>query len=1152
MWQRLDLDTATEKPAVPDGAQLILFYRRVADRFNRLPGRDGSPVPPSELILFAQMNRIFRYLLNRYLDEQHPLLEDSILAARRLAYTAVPLSAVIRSFSELYPAADVLARRVATAREYLAKDDRRYGKRRQVTRELLLLLLTGENPALDPFRDLFDDGKLAAAAPYGKVMTALDAELEKAPPCDPFDLPILELLRAPLRACPDSLSGQLEYIRKTWTALLPPEMLEEILSALDIMKEEMRVRSDGPGPPAVLEFRRKQEEAEPLSAGEYPEPEKFSADTEWMPNVVLIAKMVYVWLDQLSRKYGRTLSRLDEIPDAELDILAAWGFTGLWLIGVWERSPASGKIKQYCGNPEAISSAYSLFDYIVASDLGGDEALENLRRRASRRGIRLASDMVPNHTGIDSRWTREHPDWFVQLDYPPFPAYRFTGPDLSSSPDISLRIEDGYWSRTDAAVVFQHVDNRTGRVRYIYHGNDGTSTPWNDTAQLNYLIPELRETVIRTILHVARNFPIIRFDAAMTLAKKHFQRLWFPQIGLGGGIPSRAEHALSRRRFDELFPVEFWREVVDRVATEAPDTLLLAEAFWLMEGYFVRTLGMHRVYNSAFMNMLKMEENAKYRQTIKNVLEFNPEILQRFVNFMNNPDEKTAIEQFGREGKYFGAALLLVTMPGLPMFGHGQIEGFTEKYGMEYRRAYWTEVPDQHLVEMHEREIFPLMKKRRLFSGAANFVLYDFFAGDRVDENVFAYSNSHGDERALIVFHNRFASTSGWIRTSCARTVKDGSGGTRQERTTLGEALAARSDGRYYYRFREAATGLEYLRHGRDLQERGLYVELEAYEYHAFIDFREIRDDDYGTWGRVCAELGGRPVEILEEEVRQIRHAGVLAALGALVSALPDLLQSLIDPSSPKTSRNEAGETLRKHLRSFFSALKQDTGFPVDERTEVDPALREIDTIREIAGLKSRRTGAKPALEFLKSELSPEKGWNGLLLAVFLILRRTGNRADETAGGMMPVKVFSELGFGRVLAGFFRGAAENSPHLLSPWGSENDVAILKILLEQGTYFAEREGEAQSPRARVLLDRPDVRDFLLVNESGGAEWFNKERFEALVRLLFLTAVVATSLEKGAGVQINDVIRFYRAARKLIDDAERAGYRTDIFLQLSASG
>ena len=43
--------------------------------------------------------------------------------------------------------------------------------------------------------------------------------------------------------------------------------------------------------------------------------------------------------------------------------------------------------------------------------------------------------------------------------------------------------------------------------------------PWNDTAQLNYLNPEVREAVIQTILSVARKFPIIRFDAAMTLTK---------------------------------------------------------------------------------------------------------------------------------------------------------------------------------------------------------------------------------------------------------------------------------------------------------------------------------------------------------------------------------------------------------------------------------------------------------------------------------------------------------------------------------------------------------------------------------------------------------------------------------------------------------
>ncbi len=126
-------------------------------------------------------------------------------------------------------------------------------------------------------------------------------------------------------------------------------------------------------------------------------------------------------------------------------------------------------------------------------------------------------------------------------------------------------------------------------------------------------------------------------------------------------------------------PEEFWREVVDRVAAEVPDTLLLAEAFWMMEGYFVRTLGMHRVYNSAFMDMLRDEKNAEYRRVMKNTLEFDREILRRYVNFMNNPDERAAVDQFGTGDKYFGVCTMMLTVPGLPMFGHGQIEGYAER-----------------------------------------------------------------------------------------------------------------------------------------------------------------------------------------------------------------------------------------------------------------------------------------------------------------------------------------------------------------------------------------------------------------------------------------------------------------------------------------
>ena len=120
---------------------------------------------------------------------------------------------------------------------------------------------------------------------------------------------------------------------------------------------------------------------------------------------------------------------------------------------------------------------------------------------------------------------------------PALRGVRFDGEDLSPDDRVVIQIEDHYWDSSDAAVVFKRIDRASGETRYIYHGNDGTSFPWNDTAQLDYLQAEVREAVIGQILEVARRFPVIRFDAAMVLAQRHIQRLWYPLPGHGGGHP---------------------------------------------------------------------------------------------------------------------------------------------------------------------------------------------------------------------------------------------------------------------------------------------------------------------------------------------------------------------------------------------------------------------------------------------------------------------------------------------------------------------------------------------------------------------------------------------------------------------------------------
>ena len=91
------------------------------------------------------------------------------------------------------------------------------------------------------------------------------------------------------------------------------------------------------------------------------------------------------------------------------------------------------------------------------------------------------------------------------------------------------------------------------------------------------------------------------------------------------------------------------------------------------------------------------------------------------------------------------------------MFGHGQIEGFSEKYGMEYRYAKWDEQPDSDLIRRHEREIFPHPEATSPVCRRNPFPALRFLCpeGD-VNENVFAYSNRSGDERALVVYNNKY------------------------------------------------------------------------------------------------------------------------------------------------------------------------------------------------------------------------------------------------------------------------------------------------------------------------------------------------------------------------------------------------------------
>ncbi len=1105
--------------------------RRLAQEMNHnrdLVHHPDRVVRAGDINAMGLIDEILHHVVALYREEYGREVAREALAALADRFGAARVDTAIKAFADEFPPTPVFTGEQSID-EFLETDFDGQDGRAVLLEEMLMLRLENTNPAFAPFGELFDDETLKRATGYDELIETIDDFFRERPTFGPDNQPLIEMLRTPARLFPHNLEQQLAYMRDRWGSLIGA-FLFRLLRGLDVLREESKIGFAGPGPTRV--YRYEGEDAE-----------RFSPDRDWMPRVVIIAKSVLVWLDQLSRRYGRDIHRLDRIPNDELDRLAGWGFTGLWLIGLWERSNASRRIKQIMGNPEAEASAYALYEYEIASGLGGWEALADLRSRCEARGIRLASDMVPNHTGIDGRWVIEHPDWFIQTPHSPFPSYSYSGENLSGVPGVGVYLEDHYFSRTDAAVVFRRVDFGTGQERFIYHGNDGTSMPWNDTAQLDFLKAEVREAAIQTILHVARNFSIIRFDAAMTLAKRHIQRLWYPEPGSGGDIPSRAEHGMTREAFDAAMPAEFWREVVDRVAAEAPDTLLLAEAFWMMEGYFVRTLGMHRVYNSAFMNMLKNEENEKYRRTIKNTIEFNKEILKRFVNFMNNPDEETAVAQFGKGDKYIGVCTLMVTMPGLPMFGHGQIEGFTEKYGMEYRRAYLDEHPDLELIARHETDIFPLMRRRHLFSGVDRFLLYDFYtAHGTVNENVFAYSNGYRDESALVLYNNVYERASGWIKAA-ARYVETSSDGRKEHHErTLADALGLHIEHGYYCFFHDSRSGQWFIRESCEVHERGLYVGLAGFQSQVFLDFREVYDNEDGRYAQLADELGGRGVYDVEEALREIALKPLLDMYGSIVNSRTfyRIDEAVLGKSAL------ADDTLDRLGSAYRTFLQIGAGYqrPDDGRTG-DAAIATL----------SRGLRAAERLPFLRLE-TPGSAPATYRYAVDHYLRGIHDRPDRR-----------DLLIAWLLLRPLEAVYASAVGICEEWGlisraarafsvhdhADGWVFLLKVLLAHGNWW-ERYADAPDTLVDLmqdLLSDGDVTMYLGLNEYEGAIWYRKERMDELRWWLFATALV--SMDKVAPGDtaerdrlIADITRLYRLDNRL-EEAQRASrYRVDDLL------
>ncbi len=317
-------------------------------------------VQPAQLNAMGLLHELFHLVLKAYKEEVNTNIfaecEDFIIAQ----IGRITTDTFFKQLTNAYPPLPVY-RGEQTAEEFLNHITGKTPNRQILLEELIILHLQHSNPALASMADLIEEQSVFQDKRYSFMVNLIEHFFDKQPTIAPDEQPLIKMLMSSITASPNSLTDQLEFVQSHWKKYTERYNTGlHILQAIDFLKEEGKYFLS-------LDHSKTQEQAErdraitpdisfPFFHGaghwekESPpvptftkdstgvaqerEPEKFSADLSWMPRLVLIAKNAFVWLNQLSKKYNRPITRLDQIPDEELERLGSLGRSGLWLSGI--------------------------------------------------------------------------------------------------------------------------------------------------------------------------------------------------------------------------------------------------------------------------------------------------------------------------------------------------------------------------------------------------------------------------------------------------------------------------------------------------------------------------------------------------------------------------------------------------------------------------------------------------------------------------------------------------------------------------------------------------------------------------------------------------------------------------------------------------
>jgi Alpha amylase, catalytic domain len=430
--------------------------------------------------------------------------------------------------------------------------------------------------------------------------------------------------------------------------------------------------------------------------------------TGWPDHPVIYEINTAVWLNELGRTAGRRVS-LADVADADWDAVTPAGVDAVWLMGVWERSPAglalasanTGLQESFADalpdlqRADVIGSPYCVRRYTVDTAFGGPDALAAARAALDSRGVRLILDYVPNHVAPDHPWVTGRPELFVRGD------------------DDDIRADPGGW-----LVV-------AGQV--LAHGRDPYFPPWPDVVQLDAFSPALREATVDTLADIAGQCDGIRCDMAMLMTNQVFARTW-------GG---RTGHEPA---------AEFWPAVLGQLHAQHPDTVMIAEAYWDME-WELQQQGFDFCYDKRLYDRIIGANLSAVLEHLRADLAYQ----SRLLRFLENHDEPRIASRLGPEAER-AAAVAIATLPGATMWHEGQFEGRRVRPPVFLARRP-DEPLDADLADWYRR-LLAAVAGPRVRAGEWRLLEATGWPDNQTDRNLAAWSwagNGSGDRHLVVI-----------------------------------------------------------------------------------------------------------------------------------------------------------------------------------------------------------------------------------------------------------------------------------------------------------------------------------------------------------------------------------------------------------------